>query len=67
MTPWSPPLRAVVSPPLGLGAYVVASEDPKQFAYVAAFAPVRLARDVIAAVSILAGGAPLARTGLAGL
>lgn len=46
---------AVITPSLGLGAYVVTADEPKQIAYVAAFAPIRFARDVYAAVTILAG------------
>lgn len=54
---------ATITPTLGLGAYVVTADEPKQVAYLAAFAPVRLARDVVAAVSILAGRAGGAQGG----
>jgi hypothetical protein len=38
-----------------LGAYVAVADEPKRFAYFIGSAPIRLARDVYAAVSILAG------------
>lgn len=45
----------VLVPSFGVGAYTMTAEEPRRFIYTSAVIPLRLARDIYAATTILAG------------